>query len=244
MQTFEHAGLYDLMVDMLFKNIGHGLRNPVNDILGLTELLIHGDFSGRKNKEFLKGIRRNGIEMIQQIDNLVLFGKLNNGNVQVENKACDIKSMVSHLFNKYCQRYINKSNNSIHLMSRIPVENEDVYIDETLVGQVLGILIDNAVKYTSHGRVELGYDYHDAGIIFYVKDTGQGIPVSEQKRIFDSFYRVQDEKNLKYKGAGLGLTIARKLVSLMDGDLWLRSAPGKGTSVYFSIPGLFNHHLN
>ena len=244
MQTFEHTGLYNLMVDMLYKDIGHGLRKPVNDILGLTELLIHEEFSGRKNKEILKGIRSNGMEMIQQIDNLVLFGKLNNGKVKVERKACDINSLVSRLFDKYYQRYISKGNHSINLTSRIPREGEKAYIDNILLERVMGVLIDNAIKNTSRGHVEIGYDYYDTGIIFYVKDTGTGIPLNEQLSIFNSFYRCQDEKNKKYKGAGLGLTIGRELVSLMNGDLWLRSSPAKGTCVYFSIPVLFNHHLN
>ncbi len=243
METRDYPGLYEMMFDVFFKNIGHDLRNPVNDILGLTELLIHGDFSNKKNQEFLTTIKKNGIEIIQLIDNLVLFSKLDKGQVIVERKACDINSMISQLFNKYYQRYINKKYHSINLVSKTPSDDEQVYLDETLVGQILGVLVDNAVKNTERGKIEFGYYYRDTNVVFYVMDTGKGIPVTEYEKIFDRFYRIKSEYK-KCKGAGLGLSLAQELVTKMNGDIWLKSEEEEGTTFYFSIPCLVSHRMN
>jgi signal transduction histidine kinase len=103
--------------------------------------------------------------------------------------------------------------------------------------QVLTNLVDNAIKYSPHGgRIELGVEADDAHARFTVRDEGLGIPLGEQQRIFDKFYRLDPDHRRGIGGSGLGLYICRELVESMNGRIWVESDPGKGATFTFELP--------
>ncbi|MGE4289818.1 MAG: sensor histidine kinase, partial [Salinivirgaceae bacterium] len=109
--------------------------------------------------------------------------------------------------------------------------------DESRLKQVLINLIENALNFTQKGFVELGYSIeNNQHMVFYVKDTGDGIPVEYQKHIFDRFVQSNPAISINTGGTGLGLPISRGLVELMGGKIWIKSYQGMGSSIYFTIP--------
>jgi len=96
--------------------------------------------------------------------------------------------------------------------------------------------MSNAIKFTANGSIEIGFQPKGKMVEFFVKDTGIGIPASYHDKIFDRFRQVEDEKNRKYGGNGLGLAITKNLVELMGGKIWLESEEGKGSAFYFTMP--------
>lgn len=98
------------------------------------------------------------------------------------------------------------------------------------------MLLKNAIKFTEKGYVEYGFKPEQDEIIFYVKDTGIGISEDERDIVFDKFRQVDDSHTRKYGGVGLGLTLVKKLIELLDGRIWFDSEPGKGSVFYFSLP--------
>ena len=116
--------------------------------------------------------------------------------------------------------------------------------DQMRLQQILTNLIDNAIKFTSSGMVEFGYsdlieeseDIRSNSILFYVKDTGIGIARKDTERIFERFIKIVDKIDYLHRGTGLGLTLCRDLVHLLNGEIWVESAVGKGSIFYFTLP--------
>ena len=109
--------------------------------------------------------------------------------------------------------------------------------DSERIGQVLSNLVDNAIKYSARGgRIEVGVEADDRHARFSVRDEGLGIPLGEQKRIFEKFYRLDPDHHRGIGGSGLGLYICRELVRSMDGRIWVDSDPGRGATFVFELP--------
>jgi CheY-like chemotaxis protein len=119
-------------------------------------------------------------------------------------------------------------------------ENErqlQIKVDPKRLKQVFSNLINNAIKFTEIGTIEFGYKLSEnKNMLFFVKDTGLGIPYNMQKRIFEQFIQVEDVIERNSSGTGLGLTISRNIVQLQGGNLWLTSSPGKGSNFFFYLP--------
>lgn len=112
-----------------------------------------------------------------------------------------------------------------------------IFADTDRLKQIFNNLISNAIKFTSTGSIEIGYQPKGNLVEFYVKDTGIGIPVEYQEKIFERFRQVESSTTRKFGGNGLGLAITRNLVELMGGKIWLESELGKGTVFRFTLPG-------
>jgi signal transduction histidine kinase len=112
----------------------------------------------------------------------------------------------------------------------------EVAADPDKLRQVLVNLIENAVKYTREGRIEVRLDPHNGWVRFSVSDEGPGIPASQQERVFEKFYRLDPNMTQGVGGTGLGLYICRELVGAMHGDIWVQSVPGQGSTFSFELP--------
>jgi signal transduction histidine kinase len=149
----------------------------------------------------------------------------------------DICSLIDDIFImiKNSRLFKEKENVRLEIVSKIK-EKVFVNTDEDRLRQVITNLLNNALKFTSKGSVELGCEVVDDYIQFYVKDTGIGITEELMGRIFDRFYKIEKTKNVIYGGNGLGLTITKNIVDALDGEIWVESEEGKGTTFWFTIP--------
>ena len=161
---------------------------------------------------------------------------------RIETGIVDIKPeqvVVNDLFSELKMIFDPKDKNEdIQMMASCPLDdhNSIIVTDKTRVTQVMNNLLSNAFKFTKHGVVKFGYYVEKTKMVFYVEDTGIGIPKEQHDIIFERFRQVELELNKNYGGTGLGLAISKKLVEILGGEIWLESEPSKGSKFLFSLP--------
>jgi signal transduction histidine kinase len=118
-----------------------------------------------------------------------------------------------------------------------PLKNQSIVSDEQKLQQIMNNLLSNAIKYTQTGYIEYGVRLENSNeLLFYVKDTGIGIPKNKWDSIFKPFQQVNESITNQYGGTGLGLAITKKLIKMLNGRIWIDSQRGEGSTFYFTIP--------
>ncbi|MBN1252842.1 MAG: response regulator, partial [Bacteroidales bacterium] len=239
----EKAEEADRLKSAFLANMSHEIRSPMNAIIGFSQLIFDSFKLEDELKEYINYISQSGNNLLHLIDDIIDIAKIEAGQIKIRKEPFDLNEMLKNLYVSF-QTIINKSQNtkvSIHL--KIPDNNKKVFInsDEFRIKQVLSNFISNSLKFTDNGYIEFGYEIlPDSKILFYTKDTGIGIPESEQKKIFERFGQVEDTYTRNYKGTGLGLAISSSIINLLGGELWLDSLPGKGSTFYIKLSVEFN----
>lgn len=217
--------------------MSHEIRTPMNAIVGLTHLL--SDDSSEKEKEKNLDTLRYSVDNLMRLINDILdYRKIDSGNIELEYRSFELSKIVVGITHLFASEANNKD-----------VDFELIYDDKIHKGflgdpyrlsQVLGNLLSNAIKFTNIGKVTLKIslceETHDfETIMFEIIDTGIGISQADQQRIFEHFNQASLETTRKYGGTGLGLSISKSLVSLMNGDISVKSHEGKGSTFSFSL---------
>jgi PAS domain S-box-containing protein len=223
------------------QNISHEVRTPMNSILGFTELLHNGIY-GIKEKKFLNAISNNGEQLLRLIDDIIILSQLDNDDIKIQKEKTGITEVMEQIRLKIEGLRKRYNKNKINLAIICPDSDKHAIIetDTVRLQQVLLNLVDNALKYTVKGSVEIGCRFRQEqnDILFYVRDTGLGIKKDFFDKIFKRFYRYHDHSTNEFRGTGLGLPISKQLVKLLGGDMWFESEYGKGSVFYFSHPYL------
>jgi signal transduction histidine kinase len=219
----------------LLANISHDIRTPMNSIIGFSELLNIGNLPFNKRVEYVRTIKNQGILLLKMIDDVVELTRIETGKVTIRKSPCNIELLLNELV--YVFNQFKLSQNKEHLEIRVIYPQNRgiiVYTDPGRLQQLIWCLISNSIKYTEKGSIEIGYKpITEQRIEFYVKDTGIGLSRDLQKRIFG---KAPDEDNGKPEGSGLGLTIAKNLIRLMGGKIWVESELGLGSTFFFTLP--------
>jgi PAS domain S-box-containing protein len=223
------------------QNISHEVRTPMNSILGFSELL-HKRLDGTKEKEFLYAISNNGEQLLRLIDDIIVLSQLDNDDMVIQKEKTGIREIMNKTKSKIegLRKRYNKNNLNLVIICPDSDKHAIIETDKMLLNQVLMNLADNALKYTEKGSIEIGCVFRSEtkDILFYVRDTGIGIRKDFHDKMFKRFNRVHDRSTTEYRGTGLGLTISKRLVQLLGGDMWFESEYGKGTVFYFNHPYL------
>lgn len=216
-------------------NVSHELRTPLANIKGYAETLINGAFQDQdSSKEFTEIIYRESGRLAKIIDDLLDIARIESGKMRMAFLPVEVGPAIK----KACE-ILRKSalDKSINIASSIPDGIPKILADEGRFVQVLLNLVDNAIKYTpENGSVNIGVSRQNGFVRIAVKDTGLGIPEKDVGRIFERFYRVDKARSRELGGTGLGLSITKHLVQAHGGEIWLESAPGKGSTFSFTIP--------
>ena len=233
----ERAEDLDKLKNIYLSNISREIRMPMNSIVGFAELLNIESITPEEKSEYVKIIKLQSNVLLKLIDDISEVSRFEAGEVKINKSQCNLNLLLNELLgNSNQQKKILKKEN-LDLILNIPDKKGIVtYTDSGRLQQVLTNLISNAIKFTEKGYIEFGYAEEDNLIEFYVKDTGIGLNKDEQKQIFDRFKYDEETITRKYEGSGLGLTIAKGIVRLLGGKIWIDSEPGKGTTIFFTIP--------
>lgn len=218
-------------------NVTHELRTPVNGILGISKNLMETQLD-ESQKESINIIHMCCSNMIEIINNLLDFSKLEAGKFTLEEREFSFREAID----KIIAMNINQVNDKgLKLLLNISPEiPERIIGDELRITQILTNLINNAVKFTSMGQIVVDVvktmELSDTVELFFmVMDTGIGIAPEDMDKLFKSFSQVDASITRKFGGSGLGLTIVKELVELMDGEIHVESEKGKGSTFSFSI---------
>ncbi len=220
--------------DEFLSNMSHEIRTPLNAIIGFSRLL--NDDLGIDDKEiYLDQIQGNSEQLLSLVNDLLNITKLASGNLELKNRPVNLIKLAKSIFAVHHQ-YIQTRHQNLKLNLNIPETDHDLFIaDEIKLKEILHNLIDNAIKFTKKGTIEIGYTYHDKEVEFYVKDDGIGIPKNEWEAIFTRFSQVPGTADV-YGGTGLGLAICKGLVEKMGGKIWVESKINVGSTFRFTIP--------
>jgi len=181
--------------------------------------------------------------LINTVTNIMDISLLTSGNVKIvksEVLLYDLIKPITEKFKSYCQQ----KNIKIILPETSFDENFKIYTDEELLGKIFHQLIDNAIKFTSQGTITIGGEKGKSEYHFFVKDTGIGISEGYKNRIFGHFEQEDFTITRRYDGTGIGLPIAKGMVELLGGKMWMDSVKGKGSTFHFSIPIELNDYPN
>ncbi len=233
----EKAEESDRLKTAFLANMSHEIRTPMNAIIGFVELLSLPDLTPDDKKEYISVINNSGKILLNLIDDIIDLAKIEADQLKIEYDNCDINLLINEVYTLYEKELKMLGKENLGLRTVMALEGENVVrTDPFRLKQILHNLVGNAIKFTQQGYVEFGYQMQgDTMIHFYVKDTGIGIPKEKQELIFNRFLQVDNSGTRKYGGTGLGLTISKKLTSLLGGEMWVDSEPDVGSVFHFTI---------
>ena len=234
----EKAEQSDRLKSAFLANMSHEIRTPLNGILGFTSLLTEeDDLPVETRNHYATIINRSAENLIRIIDDILDISKLETGLVTMVISTFRINEVLLDLHTLYMHKMREKKKGQISLDLLNPPNQVMVHADRSRLSQVFINLLDNALKFTHEGSITFGVtDVNEHRIEFMVKDTGIGISPGRQSLIFERFAQASEEISHTYGGAGLGLSIVRKLIELMNGEITVESEPGKGSTFRFFIP--------
>ncbi|KOY15178.1 PAS domain S-box protein [Paenibacillus xylanivorans] len=218
--------------------MSHEIRTPMNGVIGMTDLLLDTPGLSGEQKEYIEIIQRSGDSLLAIINDILDFSKIESGKTDLMDEPFDLRGIVTETVDIVTPMIREKQLDlRLDLDDAIPIP---VFGDAYRLKQVLTNIIGNAVKFTLEGSVEIevkviGQKHNDVQFQFKVKDTGIGIPAEKREHLFEAFYQLENFMTRKPQGTGLGLAISKKLIELMEGDIWIEESNDPGTTFVFTV---------
>jgi signal transduction histidine kinase/CheY-like chemotaxis protein len=238
LESIEKAEAASTAKGHFLATMSHEIRTPLNGIMGFLQVLMQMD-AGAEQKEYYEIMYKSGRSLMKIINDILDFSKIESGKLELIINDFNPRILLDDILKAFPVQNM-KPNLEIrcNINDRIP---NVLHGDQLRLKQVLINLLQNALKFTDTGFVEVSADIYtmsdkDIRLLFCVTDTGIGIDPRKQQDIFDNFSQGDSFVTSKYGGTGLGLSIVKRLVELMNGFIWVDSEPGHGSSFFFILP--------
>lgn len=227
----------DRLKSTFLSTISHELRTPLNAIIGFSEI-IDTDTPKEEIIDYVKMINKSGHNLFEIIEDILDVTDIESGKSELSKTEFRVSSIFDEIVEdiELIQEKEDKKHLEIKLEFPDDAKNLKIFSIKSKIKKILIHLLRNAFKFTENGFIEYGLKPEKDKIIFYVKDTGVGIPENKQDIVFDQFRQVDDSHTRKFGGMGIGLSLVKKIIELLDGEIWFDSVEGKGSTFYFSIP--------
>ncbi len=231
----------ELVRQEFLSNVSHELRTPLTSIIAFVETLEDGAIEDTENNyRFLSVIRKNAERMNHLISDISELTSIEAGKISIHQQHFDLNLMVNEI---YTNLSVKADKRAISLKNLVSKKSQ-IFADKQRFEQILTNLIDNAIKFShENGSVKVIYSQREDEGIVTVEDSGEGIGSEHLERIFERFYRTDKARSREIGGTGLGLAIVKHLVRLHDGEIYVKSTLGEGSSFSIEIPKKSTHKI-
>jgi PAS domain S-box-containing protein len=235
----EHAEESDRLKTAFLQNMSHEIRTPMNAIMGFSYILKDHFDNKPKLEKFSEIISQRSNDLLDIINDILDIAKIESGQLPINMEVCnliDLFAELSSFFIEY-QNRIGKQQIKFSMQALCDTSDKIIITDKVKLKQIFINLITNAFKFTNKGTIEGGCKTdNNHNLVFYVTDTGVGIPADKQEKVFERFTQLNETISKNIGGTGLGLSIVKGLINLLGGEIFLESKPGKGSTFSFTIP--------
>lgn len=243
----EKAEESDRLKTAFLQNMSHEIRTPLNAIMGFSEILVNQFNNKQKIEKFSQIIRQRSNDLLDIINDILDISKIESGQLPINFEECNLVELFGELstfFMEYQSR-LNKQHLRFNILPVSKALQNSIITDKVKLKQIFINLITNAFKFTEEGKIEVGCKTDDKNnILFYVSDTGIGIPPDKQKAVFERFIQLNQNPKRNIGGTGLGLSIVKGLVNILGGEIFIESEPCKGSTFTFTIEYKATGHLD
>jgi len=242
----EKAEENDRLKTSFLQNMSHEIRTPLNAILGFADLLPVYFTNKATLNRYTGIIKQKGTDLLGIINDILDIACIESGQIVHNPENCRINEVFLEIESQFRDNHNRKNKNTVKFSLKVPqhVRDLEIIVDQLKLRQILIILMENAFKFTSSGKIELGCALsNQQELMFHVSDTGIGISSEKHTEIFKRFTQASHNTSQFYGGTGLGLSIVKGLLDLMGGKIWLKSNVGIGSTFYFTLPFATDENL-
>lgn len=233
-QAYEEVQHSNRLKTEFLRTISHELRTPLNGILGFTELLVSDPRLADDQKNYIHYINQSGLRLLNIIQDLLDVSKLEKGMLAIQIEEVETSVLIDEIILDVIKEAENKGIKlNVVLHKNVP---KTIRTDKTRYSQVVINLLDNAIKFTSKGKIDLSLYMEYNQLITEVRDSGIGIPRKDLSRIFEPFTQLESDDKRNFGGSGIGLSISSKIALLLGGQLSVESEESKGSTFRFYLP--------
>jgi PAS domain S-box-containing protein len=237
----EKAEESDKLKSAFLTNMSHELRTPLNAIIGLSGLMVDTT-QDQEGISSLRIILNSGYHLLGLVEDILDITMIESGQIKINYEKVEINSILNEVKDIIQGEKLRENKTEIEIVLNINTEIKDLYLytDSRKLKQVLINLLKNSLKFTNKGIIEFGFTTierdQEKYLKFFVKDTGIGIDKKHHDVIFNTFRQIDYTHTREYGGIGIGLSIAKRIVEILGGEIWVESEPGKGSLFSFTVP--------
>lgn len=234
-QARDRAEESDRLKSAFLANMSHEIRTPMNGILGFTDLLRSSDVSEQEAKQYIEIIHQSGLRMMNTLNDIISVSKIDAGQMEVSINSINPLEEARAIFNFFKPEGESKGL-EMRFSSLLLPKDTQFETDKAKFASVLTNLVKNAIKFTDEGFVEMEIRQEEGRLLCRITDTGIGIPANRKEAIYKRFEQADITDRRAFQGSGLGLSIAKSYVEMLEGEIWFTSEEGKGTEFFVSLP--------
>ena len=237
----EKAEESDRLKSSFLANMSHEIRTPLNAIVGFSNLILDHNIESEMKKQFANIIENSSADLLRIVEDILDTSRIESGIYNLNNTLVDIHKFMCDLLLVYSNNpQLKEKNIALKYLYPEAADKITLLIDELKLKQILSNILNNAIKFTDNGELEISYNLinseHLKFIQFVIRDTGIGIPSDKFDFIFERFRKLETSEDKLYRGNGLGLFIAQKLANILGGNVYLQSEVEKGSTFFVKIP--------